>query len=148
VVKRARWLIICAVVALLLGVSEVAADWGPDVPRLSSGVVKSASDCALMSEVLKTGYNLDQVFVVSGQPGVKLACDWKAQHLDIRATPPVMDPESAVVSVSPPRYGFWRMRAEVKVGLTVDKVGGGQVCAFHRTLSGWQAAGCGKSFTI
>jgi hypothetical protein len=135
-----------ALAALVLAVSEVTADWAPDLPRLTSGVVKSKTDCALMSNVLGA-YNLDQVFVVSGQPGVKLACDWAALHLDVRATPAVMDDESAVVAVSPPRYSLWRMRAKLRVSLTVDKVGGGQVCTFQRTFGGWKPAGCGASFT-
>jgi hypothetical protein len=145
--SRAFWVTMAALAAVVLAVSEVAADWAPDLPRLTSGVVKSTSDCGLMAEVLKNAYNLDQVFVVSGQPNVKLACDWKALHLDVTPPPKVMDAESSVVAVSPPRYSFWRMRAHVRVSLTVDKVGGGQVCAFQRTLTGWKAAGCGGSFT-
>jgi hypothetical protein len=145
--SRAFWVTIGALAVLVLAVSEVAADWAPDLPRLTSGVVKSKADCTLMSEVLKSGYNLDQVFVVSGQPGVKLACDWAALHLDVRPPPKVMDDESAVLAVSPPRYALWRMRAMVKLSLTVDKVGGGQLCTFQRTLNGWKAAGCKASGT-
>ncbi len=136
-----------ALVAVVLAVSEVTADWAPDLPRLTSGVVKSKADCSLMGQVLGA-YNIDQVFVVSGQPGVTMGCDWAALHLDVRPPPKVMDDESSVVAVSPPRYSFWRMRAAVKVSLTVDKVGGGQICTFQRSLSGWKPAGCGRGFTI
>jgi hypothetical protein len=143
---RTFWVTMAALVAIILAASEVAADWLPDLPRLTSGVIKSKADCTLMAEALKGGYNLDQVFVVS-PPGTKLACDWKAVHLDITPPPKVMDDESAVVAISPPRYSLWRMRAHIRVSLTVDKVGGGQVCTFQRTFSGWKAAGCGSSFT-
>jgi hypothetical protein len=139
---QAFWITLGAVAVLILAVSEVAADVGPDLPRLTSGVIKSSSDCGLMSEVLKNGYNLDQVFVVSNRPKVKLACNWAAFKLEVQPTPAKLDPEVAVVTVGPPHYSLWRTHATVEVGLKVDEVGGGQVCQFSRLFSAWKPKGC------
>jgi hypothetical protein len=138
----AFWVTLGAVVVVILAVSEVAADFAPDMTRLTSGVVKSKSDCGLMAEVLKTSYNLNQVFVVSNKPKVKLACDWAALKLDIQPTPAKLDAEAPVVTIGPPRYAWWRSQATVDVGLKVDDLGAGQACRFTRLFSDWKAKGC------